>query len=227
MPFLAQHLLLSLIFLLASVFLLISSSDLILDKTISLSKSYSFTAPSVLTPLLPILNCSTSFCITIRSCSLNFSLFAIFFHPLFLTFLFLNLVIREFLSLPRKILPPRFILFRGNSGFLTLTSMLPLSNHLSSLPLPISYFQPSPHLSISLFPFRSFLLISYSSLSSYDFSPLISLYKLSPLLIAIFSPALLPISISLLHDLLLSLPNSSTSGFSLSFSLSLSQFFLL
>ena len=57
---------------------------------------------------------------------------------------------------------------------------LSLSHHLPSSPLPIPYFQPSPHLFSSLFRFRSFLLISCSTLSSYDFSPLVSLYKFSP-----------------------------------------------
>ena len=47
--------------------------------------------------------------------------------------------------------------------------VITLSNHLSSLPLSIPYFRPSPHLSGFPFRSRSFLLISCSSLSSYDF----------------------------------------------------------
>ena len=57
---------------------------------------------------------------------------------------------------------------------------LSLSRHRPSSPLPILYFQPSPHLFSSTFRFRSLLLISCSSLSSYNFSPLISLYKFLP-----------------------------------------------
>ena len=55
-----------------------------------------------------------------------------------------------------------------------------LSHHRPSSPLPILYFQPSPHLFSSTFRFRSLLLISSSSLSSYNFSPVVSLYKFLP-----------------------------------------------
>ena len=132
-----------------------------------------------------------------------------------------SVFLSEFISLPRKLFFRDFVL--SLTASLTPIAMQPLSDHLPSLPLPIPYFQLSPHLSSSLFRIRLFLLISCSSLSSYDFSPLVfSLQILALLLIIIFSPALLPISISLLHDLLLPLPNSSASAFSLSSSLPLS-----
>ena len=84
----------------------------------------------------------------------------------------------EFLSLPRKLFFRDFVL--SLTAFLTLTATQP--------PLRIPYFWPSPHLSSFPFCFYLFLLISHSSISSYDFFPLVSLYKLSPLALSRSSP---------------------------------------
>ena len=131
---------------------------------IYLMKSISFPSPSSALPSLSLTSVMdfTHSLSCIRSLSLTFSLSL---SP--------NVFLSEFLSLPRKLFFRDFVL--SLTASLTLIATQPLFDHLPSLPLPIPYFEPSPHLSSSLFHIRSFILISCSSISSYDFSPLVSL----------------------------------------------------
>ena len=113
---------------------------------------------------------------------------------------------------------PSFLCFRSPRFSLSLSlSSSPFLSSCDSLFTTVSsslQFRFSVPFIPSNFLFNSFKLRFFYSR--------FSLQILALFLIAIFSPALLPIYISLFHDLLLHLPNSSAAAFSLSRPLHLS-----